>query len=86
MSDPFSHLTKGFDSPGDTHYPITPHDDNELDKVPRAIWVNTDGDIAMVDGGGQEITYTVKGGCWIPFRAVKIKATGTTATGIVGWY
>lgn len=70
--------------PATRHFSITPHDTNELEVVTTAIFVGTAGDITIVDKRGKEVTWTVPDGFYIPLEATKVKATGTTATGIIG--
>ena len=51
---------------------------------PRALWCQTAGDVAIEDRDGTVLTYTVAAGQILPFRAAKVRATGTTAT-VFGW-
>lgn len=85
MADLFQTVSPGLDSPASKHFSITPSDAVDLAIKPRAIFVGVEGDVVIVDAGGVEVTYTNLSGLY-PFRAVRIKATGTTATGIVGIY
>lgn len=63
---------------------ITPHDTNELDFVPKALYVGVGGTISII---AQEdtaaVSLTVTSGAIIPVRAKIVRATGTTATGII---
>lgn len=63
---------------------ITPHDTNELEFVPKALFVGVGGNISLI---AQEdttaVTLAVATGAIIPVRAKIVKATGTTATGII---
>lgn len=64
---------------------ITPHDTNDLAYDIRAIYVGGAGDIALITTGGSAVTLSaVPAGSILPIRASRIKATGTTATLIVG--
>ncbi|MGL4324422.1 MAG: spike base protein, RCAP_Rcc01079 family [Beijerinckiaceae bacterium] len=69
-------------------FPITPDDISELPKVTRGIYVgsdNVDVSVEMLDGS--VVTYKgVRIGTDLPVRAVRVKATGTTATDLIGQY
>lgn len=63
---------------------VTPHDTNELEFVAKALFVGTGGTISII---AQEdtaaVSLTVATGSIVPVRAKLVRATGTTATGIV---
>ncbi|SDJ19049.1 hypothetical protein SAMN05428983_0558 [Agrobacterium fabrum] len=64
--------------------PVVPSDANELANVPRAICVGADGTVVVVmSGNSQEVTFAMVAGVLYPLAVKQIKATGTTATGIV---
>lgn len=86
MADYFSNFSKTLDSPADRHFSIVPDDQADLAIQPRALRANGAGDIALRDGEGNTVTYTVNAGEVLAFRPVRVLATGTTATGLVGWY
>ncbi len=63
---------------------VTPSDSVDLGTVPRAISVGADGDVVMtMSGNGQDVTISMVAGMLYPLAPTRIKATGTTATGIV---
>ncbi|MND21609.1 hypothetical protein D3C87_626180 [compost metagenome] len=63
---------------------VTPNDNTDLATVPRAICVAADGNVVLVmSGNGQEVTVAMVAGTLYPLVPTMIKATGTTATGIV---
>jgi hypothetical protein len=84
MSDQFQNHQRGLDSPGERHLAITPHDTDPVVPRPRALWCNAGGALVLEDAAGTALTYLVQPGQIIPFRAVKVRATGTTAT-VFGW-
>lgn len=86
MADPFADYQKGLDSPADRHFNISPNDTADLVVVPRSIFVGIGGTLVLRDEAGQDVTYTVPAGMILPFRAVRVLNTGTTASGLVGWY
>lgn len=68
---------------------ITPHDSTNFTDGPcHYIYVGGAGNIALVPmGGGSPVTFTaVPVGTVLPVRALRINATGTTATAMVALY
>jgi len=86
MADQFKYHSSGLDSPATRHFTVTPADGSDLANIPRALFIGGAGDVAIRDGAGTDVTYTVPAGVLLPIRAVRVLATGTTATGIVGLY
>lgn len=63
---------------------VTPSDSADLATVPRAICIAADGNVVLVmSGNGQEVSVAMVAGTLYPLAPTRIKATGTTATGIV---
>lgn len=85
MTDLFKNHTRGLDCPPSRIFSVTPNDSSDLSVATRAIMVAGDGNVAVetVDGDTGTLPALVAGVPY-PIRAVKILATGTTATGIVG--
>ena len=82
--DPYLNHAVGRDSPGMRHALITPSDTTDIPIRPRALYVLAAGNLAIRDGAGVDQVYPVQPGL-LPFSAVRILATGTTAT-VVGWW
>ena len=62
---------------------ITPSDTAELTAV-SVVYVGVTGNIALVTAGGDEVTLqNAQAGSIIPVRVKQVKATGTTATGLI---
>jgi hypothetical protein len=66
---------------------ITPSDTDDLARVVRDIRVGGDGNVTVVTTSGAEIAFL---GCLAgerlgPFFVARVKSTGTTATGLVGY-
>lgn len=61
---------------------ITPSDTAFVDLV--GLIVGGAGNVAVVDGLGNATTLAVVAGQTVNARIVQVKATGTTATGLVG--
>jgi hypothetical protein len=71
--------------PGDDAFVISTSDTVDLASVTRAIYVGVTGDVAVITKGGTTLTFTaVPAGAVIPVRVSRVKATGTTATNMVG--
>lgn len=84
MADAFGDRQAGLTSPANYAAAVTPNDDADLANTARALWVGTGGNIALVTAGGSAVTLTnVPGGTMLPVRTARVKATDTTATGIV---
>ena len=71
--------------PPTRHFAVTPSNSVDLTYRPRAIYVGVQGDVAIEDENGVTCTYIGVSGL-LPFRPVKIKATGTTASSIIALY
>jgi hypothetical protein len=66
---------------------IAPSDaSNIADGPPTAIICSGDGTVVLVDQFGNQMTRSLSAETIYPFMPVQIRATGTTATGIVGLY
>lgn len=64
---------------------ITPNDNNEI-RVPKALYIGGAGNIVLAGADGVDGTFAVGAGATLPLRPRKVKATGTTATGILALY
>ncbi|QQR35429.1 hypothetical protein JI749_13850 [Devosia oryziradicis] len=85
MPDQFSSHAPGLESPAAHGFAITPSDGADLADVTRAIYVGGSGSLSLTLLSGANVTLTgVAGGTLLPLRARAIKATGTTATSLVG--
>jgi len=86
MADKFANNQSSLDSTGEYHFLITPADGSDLGTIPRAIYCGTAGNLVLRDKGGTDCTYAVLAGQYVMFRAYRVLATGTTATGLIGIY
>lgn len=83
-TDNFSSHSKGLEAPADKAEAITPNDGADLAYTTRGIYVGGAGNI-VATVGGTDVTFTAaQAGTVLPIRATRIKATGTTATALVG--
>ena len=63
---------------------VTPSDTADLPFVTRALWVGTGGDVGVVTlDGDTEVIPSVPGGTYLVGRLTRVRATGTTASGLV---
>lgn len=85
MPDRFANHAASLDAPADTAFVITPNDAADLADTTRAIYVGGAGNLAVtMVSGGDVILSAVPAGTVLPLRVRRVKATGTTATAIVG--
>lgn len=74
-----------YSDPGFDAFAVTPNDGVDLASVTRGIYVGGTGDVSLVTLGGTTVTFSaVPAGTMLPIQATRIKATGTTATLILG--
>jgi hypothetical protein len=64
---------------------VTPTDGVPLASVPKALWVNVAGNLAIAGSDGVAVIFAVAAGLQ-PLRPTIVLATGTTATGIKALY
>lgn len=85
MPDRFQTLSPGLEAPASDGFAITPHDTNALPEVTRALYVGGAGAISVILASGTSLTLSgIAGGTILPLRLRQVKATGTTATALVG--
>ena len=82
--DQFKDHVQGLESPATRIAEITPSDTADLAFVTRAITVEAAGHLQVVTAAGDAGRVFVAAGIPFPLRAVRILASGTTASGIVG--
>lgn len=68
--------------------PVTPSDVSDLPYITRGIMITgTAGNVALVfQDGSQVVLGGLSVGTLYPFAVTRVKATGTTATGIVAFF
>jgi len=86
MTDTFENFASSLDSPAEHHFTVTPSDTADLAIRPRALRIGGAGTIVLRDRAGADVAYAVQAGEVLPVRALRVLATGTTATDIVAWY
>jgi hypothetical protein len=86
MADAFANSADAVDAPATQSFAIQPDDVVPLPILPKGIYVGRGGDLALQGSRDTApvIWRNVPGGALIPFRAMLIPATGTTAGDLVG--
>ncbi|MGB4107767.1 MAG: hypothetical protein WBK55_08235 [Alphaproteobacteria bacterium] len=86
-NDDFKNFQGGINGPYKKWVLVTPSNDDELEYLPRALFIAEAGDVALVgEDGNAEIFKDVAAGTILPVRPVKVLATGTDATEIIALY
>lgn len=85
-TDAFSSSSNTATGPLEGGFAITPHDSDELPHVTRQIYAATAGDVAVVWRNGAESVEPIAAGERVDWRVRRVKATGTTATGLRGYW
>jgi hypothetical protein len=88
MPDFFQNMSDQLSAPARSARSLTPHDSNALSDIPKALYVGTGGVVIMrgVDDSADTTWRNVPNGALLPVRSRFIRATGTTATDIIGLY
>lgn len=86
MADRFEAQIDSASQPAREAFAITPHASNEVDPLPKAIFVGTGGNITLraADSGADVVFRNVASGQILDVRARYVRASGTTATDLVG--
>ncbi|MCV2867320.1 hypothetical protein OEW28_01595 [Defluviimonas sp. WL0002] len=83
--DKYSDLPTTLTAPAREAAAIVPSDAADLASLPRAMFVGSAGDLAVVMAGGQSAMFrNVAAGSLLPIRVSRVLQTGTTAGDIVG--
>lgn len=78
--DRFSDRVDNLIAFGKKHTLVVPSDTQDLATIPKVIYVETGGTIAVKDSEGTLLSYKTYDGGWLPIRPTRIMATGTTGT------
>ena len=86
MPDLLASLADSAAAPSRNPYPISPHDTNELPVLPKGIFIGTAGDVVLRGpDSAVDVTYrNLSDGSYIAVRAQYVRATGTTASNLIG--
>jgi hypothetical protein len=87
MTEKYESRADNVVAPARRGFAITTNDATDLAAETRAIYVGVAGDLVAVLSSGDEVTFAgLAGGTLLPVRVRRVKATGTTATQLVGLY
>lgn len=86
MSDQFATMSPTITGPATGAIVVTPDNSTDLSSPVRAVTINVGGTLSFISSrdGQTYTTNTLPVGTYTLF-ASRIRATGTTATGITGW-
>jgi hypothetical protein len=83
----FDTRAKSYVGPADRFMTVTPNDASDLPNgLTRGVFVGVGGDFAAVDLYGNVVSFSSADAQYHPLRVKRIRATGTTASGIVALY
>jgi len=87
MADNFASRASGLGAPARGGFAVTASDSVDLPRETRAVYVGSSGDLSVVLVDGSTVILAgLLAGSLVPVRATRVKATGTTATLLVGLY
>lgn len=82
--DQFKDFPATLTSPATNAVAVLPNDSTPMANISRAIYIGQTGDVSLEMQSGQIVTFqNVQGGSILALRTLKIRQTGTTASGIV---
>lgn len=86
MADnPYQTFAQSVTAPAVDAFPVTPSDTEDLPQTARALYVGNAGDLSLVTAGGATVTFAaVAGSMVLPVMTARVRASGTTASSIVG--
>lgn len=82
MSNPFAGREPSLSGPATDLVPVTPDDTADLPSVALALYVEGGGALALTTQTGAVRSVTVADFAILPVAVRRVRATGTTATGI----
>lgn len=87
MPDQFAAHQPGLTSPATHAFAVTPSDVTPLPQTCRAIYIGSGGNLSVVMASGETVGFTaIQAGMIYPLRLSQVRATGTTAGGLVALY
>ncbi len=82
MTNPFENRAHSLSGPATDIQPVTPNDGVNLPFFALALYIEVAGAVSFVSIAGQTRTVNVAANSILPVGAMRVRATGTTATGI----
>ncbi|MEO0914160.1 MAG: hypothetical protein AAFY59_14420 [Pseudomonadota bacterium] len=82
MTNPFKNRTSTLNGPATDLVPVTPSNSNDLADVALALYVEAGGTLSIITVKGLTRNVTVGDRSILPVGVRRVRANGTTATGI----
>lgn len=82
MTNPFENRVSSLSGPARDLLPVTPNDSVDLAEVAVGLYVETGGTVSIVTVAGGTRSVSVPDFSVLPVGVTRVRATGTTATGI----
>lgn len=82
--DTFKGFTPSMGDPITAAVAITPSDSTDLLQMTRALYIGTAGNVRVTLAGGDVIDFAALAVGWHPLRVMRIHATATSASNIIG--
>lgn len=85
-TDNFGYVLDSIVAPARTCFSVTPHDTAELPLLPKALYIGGGGSLVVraIDSDADVTFVNVADGTILDIRIIAVRATGTTATNLVG--
>lgn len=80
--NPFANRAPSLSGPATDALPVTPSDGGDLPVVAVGLYVETGGAISLITAAGETRSLMVADFSLLPLGIRRVRATGTTATGI----
>lgn len=80
--NPFAHRARSIHGPATDALAVTPDDATDLPMIAIALYIETGGAVVVDTVAGETRTISVADFSILPLGATRVRATGTTATGI----
>jgi hypothetical protein len=80
--NPFAHRARSIHGPATDALPVTPDDATDLPMVAIALYVEIGGTVVVDTVAGETRTIAVADFSILPLGTTRVRATGTSATGI----
>lgn len=86
MSNPFDNYADSPTAPALDCFDITPDDVADLSRVTKALYVGEEGDVVLRSAlGASDVTFrNLPAGYILDVRVLAVRATGTTASALIG--
>lgn len=86
FNDPFANTLESVVAPASDCFPIAPNDSSDVPKATKALFVGTGGDIVLRSvSGAADVTFrNLPDGSILDVRVRAVRATGTSASNLVG--